>query len=151
MCKVVVADSSCLIGLSKIGRLAILHDLFGAVLIPEKVYQEVVVSGKGRPGAHEVKNEPWIATRAVQNYLAVRALQLHLGGGESEAISLAVECNADFLILDDLKARQIAEELGLSVVGTVALLYKSAEKGLLDESIHTVLERLRQAGFRFLL
>jgi predicted nucleic acid-binding protein len=78
-------------------------------------------------------------------------LQLHLGGGESEAISLAVECGADFLILDDLKARQIAEEFGLSVVGTVAVLYKSAEKGLLGENIQTVLERLHQAGFRFLL
>jgi predicted nucleic acid-binding protein len=151
MCKVVVADSSCLIGLSKIGRLEILHDLFGAVLIPEKVYQEVVVSGKGRPGAEEVKNASWIETRAVQNQLAVKALQLHLGGGESEAISLAVECGADFLILDDLRARQIAEELGLSVVGTVAALYKSSEKGLLGENIQTVLEQLHQAGFRFLL
>ncbi len=151
MCKVVVADSSCLIGLSKIGKLDILHDLFGTVLIPEKVYQEVVISGRGRPGAEEVRNAPWIETRTVQNQLAVRAFQLHLGGGESEAISLAVECAADFLILDDLKARQIAEELGLSVVGTVAVLYKSAEKGLLGEDMQTVLERLRQAGFRFLL
>jgi predicted nucleic acid-binding protein len=67
MCKVIVADSSCLIGLSKIGRLEILHDLFGAVLIPQKVYQEVVVSGKGRPGAEEVNNASWIETRAVQN------------------------------------------------------------------------------------
>jgi len=50
MSKVVIADSSCLIGLSKIGKLQILHDLFGTVLIPEKVYQEVVVSGRGRPG-----------------------------------------------------------------------------------------------------
>jgi predicted nucleic acid-binding protein len=151
MSKVVIADSSCLIGLSKIGKLQILHDLFGTVLIPEKVYQEVVVSGRGRPGAEEVKNASWIETRTVQNQLAVRVFQLHLGGGESEAISLAVECAADFLILDDLKARQIAEELGLSVVGTVAVLYKSSEKGLLGEEMQTVLERLHQAGFRFLL
>jgi predicted nucleic acid-binding protein len=148
---VVIADSSCLIGLSKIGKLQILHDLFGTVLIPEKVYQEVVVSGRGRPGAEEVKNASWIETRTVQNQLAVRVFQLHLGGGESEAISLAVECAADFLILDDLKARQIAEELGLSVVGTVAVLYKSSEKGLLGEEMQTVLEQLHQAGFRFLL
>lgn len=54
MCKVVVADSSCLIGLSKIGRLEILHDLFDTVLIPEKVYQEVCVrERKARSGRGE--------------------------------------------------------------------------------------------------
>ena len=151
MSKVVVADSSCLIGLSKIGKLEILHNLFGTIFIPEKVYHEVVVSGKGRAGAEEVKHADWIETHAAQNALAVRAFQLHLGDGESEAISLAAECNADFLILDDLKARQVAEEIGLRIVGTVALLYKSAEKGILGEDIQVVLEQLRQAGFRFLL
>ncbi|MCI5208078.1 MAG: DUF3368 domain-containing protein [Candidatus Electrothrix sp. ATG2] len=52
------------------------------------------------------------------------------------------------MILDDLKARQTAEELGLSVVGTVALLKKAWEKNMI-ESFEDTLTDLNNAGFRF--
>ncbi len=151
MSKVVVSDSSCLIGLSKIGELDILHQLFGKLLIPEMVYHEVVVLGKGKAGADDVKQADWIEQCTVQNTLAVKALRLSLGAGESEAIIFAIEQHADFIILDDLKARQMAEELVLPVIGTVAILHKAAEKGILREEIQTVFKTLRHAGFRFLL
>lgn len=106
MSKIVIADSSCLIALSKIGKLRILQSLFGNILIPQKVYYEVVILGKGRSGADDVKNAKWIETREVGNELAVKALRLNLGAGESEAIALTMEQNADFIILDDWKARQ---------------------------------------------
>jgi predicted nucleic acid-binding protein len=61
---------------------------------------------------------------------------------------LALECAADFLILDDAKARKAASALDLPVVGTVAVLHNAAEKGLLRD-IDDTLARLRQAGFRF--
>ena len=48
MSKFVVADSSCLISLSRIGKLEVLHELFGGIIIPEAVYYEVVVRGAGR-------------------------------------------------------------------------------------------------------
>ena len=56
MYKVVIADSSSLIALSKIGELEILHDLFENIFIPKAVYVEVVVQGKGRSGLEEIKN-----------------------------------------------------------------------------------------------
>jgi len=150
MSEYVVADSSCLIGLSKIGKLEILHDFFGKIIIPEAVYYEVVIRGKGRAGAEEVKNADWIEKNKVKNDLAVRAFRLNLGAGESEAIALASEYNAKFVILDDLSARQTAEELGLSVIGTVAVLQKAEIKGIIG-NLQAVLEDLRKAGFRFLL
>lgn len=64
--------------------------------------------------------------------------------------TLAFECNADFIILDDLKARQMAEELALKVIGTVAVLKKAEEKGII-ENLADVLEDLRNEGFYFLL
>ncbi|XCN74088.1 MAG: DUF3368 domain-containing protein [Candidatus Electrothrix aestuarii] len=148
MSKIVIADSSCLIGLCKINKLFVLEKIFENILIPEAVYHEVVIKGKGRQGAEEVKNSDWIEQRKIMNTLAVKALRIGLGPGESEAIILADECKADFLILDDLKARQTAEELGLTVVGTVALLKKAWEKDLI-ESFEDTLTDLSNVGFRF--
>ena len=57
MSKIVVADSSCLISLSRIGKLAVLHELFGEIIIPEAVYYEVVIRAEGRVGSEEVKKD----------------------------------------------------------------------------------------------
>ena len=149
MYKVVVADSSCLIALSKIGQLQILEQLFGHILIPSAVFHEVVTRGAGRPGAGEVANAEWIETCEVQDQLAVNALKLALGAGEAEAIILASERRADFLILDDWQARQMALGLSLSVIGTVAVLTKAVDKGILQD-LSGMLQRLRQAGFHFM-
>ena len=82
--------------------------------------------------------------------MAVKAFRIHLGFGESEVIALANECQTDFIILDDWKARQTAEELKLPVIGTIAILQKAVENGII-ENLPVVLENLRNAGFRFLL
>jgi len=148
MSKIVIADSTCLIGLSKIGQLEVLHHLFEKILIPSAVYNEVVVLGAGRFGADEVANAKWIEIQEVENRLAVQAFRLTLGAGESEAIVLAQECEADFIILDDWKARQMALGLSLPVVGTVAVLTRASEKGVIKD-LQSTLEDLRKAGFRF--
>ena len=148
MSKIVIADSTCLIGLSKIGQLYILRQLFEKILVPSAVFHEVVVVGAGRSGAKEINNAEWIEIQEAKNQLAVQAFRLTLGAGESEAIVLAQECAADFIILDDWKARQMALGLSLPVIGTVAVLTKAAEKGIIRE-LQPVLEDLRKAGFRF--
>ena len=145
MSKAVVADSTCLIGLSKIGHLEILRHLFG----PPAVFREVVVSGSDRPGAAEVDLAEWIQTCRVADQLAVNTLRLNLGAGESEAIVLASEQSADFIIIDDWQARQVAFGLSLPVIGTVAVLAKAEEKGLIGDLASTI-EGLRKSGFYFL-
>jgi len=149
MYKLVIADSSCLIGLSRIGKLEVLRELFGKIVIPEAVYMEVVIRGEGRKGAEEVKKAIWIEKKKVKDELAVKAIKINLGIGESEAIVLAAECNADFIILHDLKARQTAEEFSLEVIGTVAILKKAQEKEII-ENLPIILENLRNAGFYFM-
>jgi predicted nucleic acid-binding protein len=148
MNKVVVADASCLIALSKIDQLQVLKKLFGRIFIPLSVFHEVVTKGAGRPGAKEVSNAEWIETCEVKDQLAVNALKLTLGAGEAEAIVLASESKATYIILDDWQARQMALGLSLSVIGTVAVLAKAVEKGILSD-LESILEQLRQVGFHF--
>ena len=139
-----------MIGLSKIGRLDVLRQLFGNVLIPPAVFDEVVTKGRGRPGADDVRQAEWILTTFVNNRLAVEMSHIYLGIGESEAIALAAERHADFLLLDDWKARQVALALQLPVIGTVAILQKAYEKGIIND-IRAEIDALRQAGFRYAL
>lgn len=148
MSKIVVADSTCLIALSKINKINILELLFKTIYIPKAVYDEVVTKGNGRPGCNEIKGVNWIVTEPIKDSLAVNVLRLQLGAGESEAIILAKEIKANFIILDDWRARQAALGLELPVVGTVALLTKAVEKGFLSD-IKTELDSLKAAGFYF--
>lgn len=148
MPEIVIADSSCLIALARSGQLEVLQALFGQIVIPAAVYDEVANQGSGRPGSQEVAQARWIITRQVQDRLAVQALRLTLGRGESEAMVLAAETAPRFLILDDWRARQAAIGMGLPVVGTLAVLHRAAEKGLIAD-LAASLERLRQAGFHF--
>jgi predicted nucleic acid-binding protein len=150
MSEIVVADSTCLIGLSKIGKLSILRQLFEKIFIPPAVFHEVVILGARRPGAEEVKNAGWIETCEAKNTLAVQIFRLTLGAGESEAIVLATERKTDLIILDDWKARQAAVALTLPVIGTIAVLKKAHEKGFLND-FQSTLDELRNAGFRFSL
>jgi uncharacterized protein len=61
----VVSDSSALINLACIGKLAILLDLYGEVYVPEAVWREAVERGKGQAGASEIESAPWIKTQIV--------------------------------------------------------------------------------------
>jgi len=147
MCKIVIADSSCLIGLSKIKRLNLLYELFEEILIPKAVFQEVVLQGENRKGCIDVKNANWIKTQSVKNDLAVSILSKTLGFGESEAMVLTTEKSADFLILDDGKARKIAKEMDLPIIGTIGILMIAEKKKLIQSAKAELLE-LNKIGFR---
>ena len=72
---IVVSNSSPLIALAKIGKLHILKELFGEIIIPKAVWNEVVVKGKGKPGAEEVEKAEWIKVREVKDRLSVEVLK----------------------------------------------------------------------------
>ena len=132
---VTVCNSSCLIVLNAIGRIDLLQQLLGAITIPPAV---VVEYGSPLPG--------WITVESVRNPATVKSLELQLGPGESEAITLAGELSADRVILDDKKARRIARQLNLPVTGTVALMIQAKQRGLI-ESLSNVLDELTAGGF----
>ena len=145
--KIVVSDSSPLIHLSQIGRLILLRKLFGELLIPPTVYREVVVEGRKRPGSREVGEASWIKVVEVRNKYLKRILQLLLDEGEAEAIVLALEANANLVLLDDREARLQAKRLGLRVTGTLGILLRAKKLGLI-ENLREELNKLKETGFR---
>ena len=70
----VVSNASPLINLGRIGQLGLLPQLYNELLIPEAVWHEVVVQGRGQPGAHEVETADWIRVAPVANHALVLAL-----------------------------------------------------------------------------
>jgi predicted nucleic acid-binding protein len=141
---IVVSDASPLNALVRIGQVDVLHPLFGIVVIPPAVAAEL--SHAGTPGV--VRN--WVAARPA--WLEIRApsridatLQID-DAGEVEAISLALELKADFLLADDRKARRVARERGVTVTGAVGVLELASARGLLD--LQEAFGRLRTTDFK---
>lgn len=129
-----VADSSCLIVLERIGRLDILPRVFGSVLIPEAVAKEVGFSA------------PWLEIQVVRNNPVEARIRSQLGAGEAAAIVLTIEVAPSRIILDDRRARRVAEQLGVSMIGTPGLLVLAKRRAMLDQ-VSPVLTAMRNAGF----
>ena len=143
----VVSDTTPLIGLAVIGHFDLLRQLFGQIHIATAVYEEAVVAGREEGGARaEVSGAEWIETVPIQDRLAVEVLLDELDLGEAETIVLARELNADWVLMDEKKGRRKLAEMGIQKVGTIGLLLKAKETGLLAE-LRPELERLRQSGF----
>jgi predicted nucleic acid-binding protein len=144
---VIVSNSSALINLSAIGHLDLLQKLYTEIIIPETVWEEVVVKGKGQPGSEEVQKAGWIKKETVGNKAVVESLTLILDKGEAEAIALAKERNAEILLMDDKTAREIAHHLGINYIGVLGVLREAKSRGLIKE-MKTYMDMLKtSAGF----
>lgn len=144
---IIVSDASPLIALGRIGKLDLLKEIFGSLILPDAVWQEVVDSGMEKRGTGEIKAAPWIRRQSVQDHDLVNLLRQDLGAGEAEAIVLARECNADFLLIDERLGRSAAKSLGLKVVGLVGILIEARDRGLLTDA-GSLMDRLHdEAGF----
>lgn len=142
----VVSNSSILIALSAIGRLDLLREKFAqGVIIPDAVWEEVVVSGHGLPGAESVANARWIMRQQVVDTTLVFTLRASLDKGEAEVIALGHEIKADVLLLDEKSARNIARRFNRPVLGTIGMLIWAKRNGLI-RSLSAELEALRQKG-----
>jgi uncharacterized protein len=147
---IVVSNSSPLIALSRIGRLNLLASFYKRILIPAEVQYEVVVASRGLPGAEEVRNAHWIEVappKSAADPSLAQACQ-GLGAGERGAILLAKSLEADLVLLDEWKARRVARDAGLSVVGCLGILESGAQKGLVSDLRQAYIDLLRQ-GIRF--
>ena len=148
--EIVVSNAGPLIYLSVIHRFSLLGNLFSTLLIPEAVYQEVVLQGHGQPGADETKAAiaaGWLCRSSVKDQIAVDALLDELHAGEAEAIILARELTISRVLLDDRAARSKAQLMGLTVTGTVGTLLLAQQAGVIDD-IRPDLDRLVESNFR---
>jgi uncharacterized protein len=118
----VVCDSTVFIGLAKIRKIELLKQIFREVFIPDAVFNEVVISGKGRPGVKEIANAKWIKREPIKDQRTVEMLIAELGQGEAEVLVLGKELNADLLIIDDERARTAATSAGFNIIGLAGIL-----------------------------
>jgi uncharacterized protein len=141
---IVIADSTPLIALSRIGKLSLLRDIYGEVFIPPAVLQEVVDESELRPGALEVSQATWIQVRSptVSQAAFLRALDL----GETEAILLALDFPKSLLLIDESAGRREALNQGIKVVGTLGVLMHAKKIGLVP-LLKPELDRLLSEGF----
>lgn len=128
---VVISDTSALVNLAAIDYLFLLPQLFGRVVIPQAVFDEIVVRGAGKPGAEEVASATWIEVRTCQDQTLLNRFLSVLNRGEAEAIALALEINADLLIIDEDAGRTEARKAGLPITGLLGVLLRAKARGLI--------------------
>ena len=108
---IVISDTSPLTNLAAIGRFELLKSLYGELYIADAVYQELNAQARSWPGWDEVMAARWIHRQTVQNHLLVLALRQDLDAGESESIVLALELNAEIILMDERDGRHKAQGL----------------------------------------
>ncbi len=134
---IIIADTSCLILLSKIDELNLLKELFKTITITKIIERE-----------YNSDLPDWIQIIDNSNDKVVSLLELEIDKGEASAISLALESANHLLIVDDLKARKLAEKLNLNYVGTIGILLKAIQIGLVEDK-RILTEKLMNTNFHF--
>ncbi len=143
---IVVSNTSPISNLAAIGHLELLQQLYGNIIIPPAVYQELINSGDAEPATLAVQTLDWIQTQPVSDRVLLETLQTNLDPGEAEAITLAVEINAERLIIDERRGRNEAIQLGLQVTGILGIALAAKQEGLIP-LVQPILDDLRANTF----
>ena len=144
---IVVSDTSPINNLAAINRLNLLQQLYGTMTIPQAVYRELTESDLPVAGAIEVQTFDWIQVRQVNNNGVVIALQNELDFGEAEAIALALETQAEQLLIDERLGRIVAARLNLRYTGILGILIEAKSQELIPEVKPLLDALINQAGF----
>jgi len=133
---IVVSDTSPILNLDRIGRIDLLPQLFGQVVVPTTVFQEL----------SKLPNRsyafPWLTITSAVNQELVTSLRMELDPGESEAIVLAQELNADILLIDERRGRRVASRYGLNFTGLLGILAQAKARSLIPH-VGPILEELQ--------
>ena len=133
----VIADSGPIFSLALIDKLELLNSLFDDIKIPQAVWDEISIDDT-KPFNKRIciffKDK-------ISQIKGFNDLTFVMDYGESQSVILYKELQADFLLIDDKKARNIAENLGINCVGTLGLLSIAKDKGLID-NLKTIFEEL---------
>ena len=131
----IIGDSSALVALSIMDRLDLLESIFGKINIPKAVNNEVTISYKPQI----VKLKIFLANKIIN--IEVDISQIGLGKGELEAIALYKNMEADFLLIDDRRAKSFAKLNDVNVIGSLGVMVLAKELGKV-KTIRDDLEKL---------
>jgi len=136
MQRVIISDTSCLILLDKIQELDLLRKLYGQIITTQIVVEEF---GGQLP--------EWIIIRSPKDVKNQLILEMYLDKGEASAIAVAMEEAECLLIIDELKGRKIAKQLGLAITETLGLIIEAKSSGYI-EFVRPLLDKIKQTNFR---
>jgi uncharacterized protein len=141
----IVADAGPIIAFARIGRLALLQQVIGELMVPDAVYEELVVKGGDRPGAEEVRRGRGMQRHSLRHRQGLAQLPRGLAQGEREAILLAEEAGAPLLV-DERKARDAAVQRGIEVIGSLWVLKEAKQRGMIL-AVRPIIEELLAIGY----
>ncbi|MEK8020542.1 MAG: DUF3368 domain-containing protein [Candidatus Parabeggiatoa sp.] len=132
----IISDASCLIALDNIGLISVLKELYEKIYITQEVYSEFGQS-----------IEDWIEIKPVENKNYVLLLNQLVDLGEASTIALSLELTDNVMILDDKKARTLANNLNLKFTGLLGVILKAKQQKIIP-SVFDVLNKLKSVNFR---
>ncbi len=127
--RTVIADTGAIISLALIECTNLIDQIFGDFYIASAVWQELNTY-RNPNFSKEVLNE--LETKVVK-IKSSNQLGVVMDYGESESVILYEELEADYLLIDDKKARFLAESMGVNCIGSLGLLIEAKSRGLVDE------------------
>ena len=125
----IIADSSPLISLAILERRNLLLELYSDIYVPQAVFNEIAKPSK----PHALILTEFCQDRVidVKNQMAVAMLINDVDVGEAEAIVLALEIGVMDILIDDAKGRRAAKLKGLQAIGTIGVLLRAKQRGLI--------------------
>ncbi|MBM4055550.1 MAG: DUF3368 domain-containing protein [Planctomycetes bacterium] len=145
-----ISNTGPIIALMLIDRLNVLQNLFKKVFIPEAVHNELLQGENIGIGLASYKQASWIQVQSLQK-TQDPLIKTVLDSGEASVIQLSLEINADYVLIDERKARKIARNIyGLRVIGTARNLVEAKNKGIID-SVGNVLNKIRDVDIGFMM
>ena len=144
---IVVSDTTPLICLLKLDLLVVLQKMYREVALPEAVFDELAANTVFQEEAQAIRGCAFLRKEAVRNRFAVRVLEAEmlLDRGESEALVLAEDLQADLLLVDERRARAIAKQRGIPISGTLGVLLEAKRRGYVP-LLRPLLETLRECN-----
>ena len=145
--RTIICDTTVLLYLGRIGQVDLLPALFAPVYVPETVLLELDMGRFIQRDIIDPRGLDWAEIVHVPQTLTDRLPPNRLGRGECAVIAYAHAHHIDVVGLDDLRARQLAEEMGLAVVGTLGVLLR-AKRSALIPAVRPLVDAVIAAGFR---
>lgn len=148
---IIISDTTPILSLLKVGRLELLETLYHTVVVPEAVYNELTSNDSYEEERREIEKCTFLSVEKVRNVESVRILRdvTGLDAGESESLVLYGEMEAELLLIDEHKGRNVAKKMAVEYVGTMGILMLAFDKGIITaKEIQEALEILLECDIR---
>lgn len=139
----IVSNTTPLISLLKIDKLSILKQLYGQIIVPQEVFNEMEI-GKEKGHYADLSKIEWMKIKKIKDEKSLSYF-LDLDKGEAETIVLANEIGADLAIIDETLGRFHAKHANLKVTGTLGVLLKAKKSGYIGK-VKPLLYELKDKG-----